>query len=106
MMKNFVFGCASVLLMSGSGVTALPDGQRVEVLVTGNNGKKNKDKNAVQRTKLGKKDDLSTWSKRGMTKRDPIISKTDDYIKKRQVSVMSQPLGINYYCSGILWSLT
>ena len=51
--ENFVFSCAAVLLMDGSGVTSLPDGKRLDVLVAGNNDKKNKDNNAVQRKTLG-----------------------------------------------------
>ena len=80
--ENFVFGCAAVLLMAGSGVTALPDGQGLDALVAGNNDKKNKDNNAVQRKTLGEKDDPSTGSKRGKTKRDPIIPKPYDYIER------------------------
>ena len=68
--------------MAGSGVTALPDGQGLDVLVAGNNDKKNKDNNAVKRKTLGERDDPSTGSKRGKTKRDPIIPKPDDYIKR------------------------
>ena len=71
-----------MLLMTGSGVTALPNGQGLDVLAAGHNGKENKDNNAVQRKKLGKKDDPSTGSKRGKTKRDPIIPKPDDYIER------------------------
>ena len=57
MTKNFVFGCAAALLMTGSGVTALADVEGLDVLAAGNNGKENKDNNGVQRKKLGKKDD-------------------------------------------------
>ena len=70
--------------MAGSGVTALPDSKGLNVLVAGNNDKKNKDKNAIQRKTLGEKDDPSSRSKRGKTKRDPIIPKTEDYIEKAQ----------------------
>ena len=68
--------------MAGSGVTALPNGQGLDVLVAGNNDKKNKDNNAVQSKTLGEKDDPSTGSKRGKRKRDPIIPKPDDYIER------------------------
>ena len=43
--------------MTGSDVAALPDGQELDVLVAGKNGKENKDNSAVQRKKLGMKDD-------------------------------------------------
>ena len=82
MTKNLVFGCAAVLLITGSGVNALADGQGLNVLAAGNNRKENKDNNSVQRKKLGKKDDPSTGSKRDKTKRDPIIPKQDEYIER------------------------
>ena len=42
--KNLVVGCAAVLLMAGSAVSAVPTVQAGELLIAGNHGNKDKDK--------------------------------------------------------------
>ena len=42
--KHLVVGCAAVLLMAGSAVSAVPTVQAGEVLSAGNHGNKDKDK--------------------------------------------------------------
>jgi len=56
--KNLFFGCAVVLLMAGSAVTALPHVQAGDVLVAGNHsnyGNKDKDKKHQNNNKKGAK---------------------------------------------------
>ena len=58
MSKHLVVGCAAVLLMAGSAVSAVPTVQASEVLLAGNHGNKDKDKKHKD-SKHNKKGDKS-----------------------------------------------